>query len=243
MTRRKLQNMSSIGQILKKARDEKGFDLEEIHLKIKISSAALKALEEDKIEKIVDFIYAKSFLKQYANFLGLDGQALSKQYSQTHYRKNDFLPLKILERSKKRKLKMPHNTLGIFILIVFTIVIILGIVSLLRKNNKIPFAIPAKSTLATTKNIAAFPIAKDKKLTLTLTATDKVWVKIKSDGKIIIQNILPKNSKENWLADEKFEIWVGKPEVVQLQLNGKPLIMPKNKKIKGMTIIRTGIKF
>ena len=61
--------MSTIGQRLIEARKRNGWEIEDIYLKIKISSNVLIALEQDKAEEIVDDIYVRNFLKQYADFL------------------------------------------------------------------------------------------------------------------------------------------------------------------------------
>lgn len=64
--------MKSIGNILKKQREQKKFELTDIHKFIKIHPKFLKALEEDDYSVFSNKIHAKGFLKVYADFLKLD---------------------------------------------------------------------------------------------------------------------------------------------------------------------------
>ncbi len=72
--------MSGIGQTLKEARTKKSVSLEEVHAKIKIHPRILQLLEEEKFDKLPSPLFAKSFLKSYADFLGVDGQTILDSY-------------------------------------------------------------------------------------------------------------------------------------------------------------------
>jgi len=61
----------SAGQKLRKARLEKGVDLDEVARVTRITKGYLHALEEDAHEKLPSEAYARGFLRIYANYLGL----------------------------------------------------------------------------------------------------------------------------------------------------------------------------
>ncbi|MBL7159478.1 helix-turn-helix domain-containing protein [Candidatus Microgenomates bacterium] len=63
--------MQTAGKILKQKRQEKGLNLEQVEKKIKIKQKYLKLLEEDNFDKLLSEIYARGFIKNYAEFLGL----------------------------------------------------------------------------------------------------------------------------------------------------------------------------
>ncbi len=73
--------MKDIGRQLRAKRDELGLTLEEIQAETKIRRRYLEALEIGKVDLIPGEVYVKGFLRFYANFLGLDGQALVKEYN------------------------------------------------------------------------------------------------------------------------------------------------------------------
>jgi len=71
----------TIGQIIKNARLEKGVELLTASTETKLKVAYLVAIENDNFDELPAPIYAKNFIRIYANFLGLDGVEISKRYN------------------------------------------------------------------------------------------------------------------------------------------------------------------
>ena len=70
---------AKIGRVLEGRRMERGLSLEEVEQATKIRKRYLMGLEREDYAMLPDAVYARGFLKTYANFLGLDGEALSQQ--------------------------------------------------------------------------------------------------------------------------------------------------------------------
>jgi cytoskeleton protein RodZ len=70
---------AEIGRILEQRRKERGLSLEEVEQATKIRKRYLTGLEREDYAILPDAVYARGFLKTYANYLGLDGEALSRQ--------------------------------------------------------------------------------------------------------------------------------------------------------------------
>jgi transcriptional regulator with XRE-family HTH domain len=68
-----------IGRVLERARKDKGLSLEDAERATKIRKRYLIGLERDDYTVLPDAVYARGFLKTYANFLGLDGTGLSQE--------------------------------------------------------------------------------------------------------------------------------------------------------------------
>jgi cytoskeleton protein RodZ len=68
-----------IGRVLERARKDRGLSLEEAERATKIRKRYLEGLERDDYTVLPDAVYARGFLKTYANFLGLDGTRLSEE--------------------------------------------------------------------------------------------------------------------------------------------------------------------
>jgi cytoskeleton protein RodZ len=64
--------MKKTGEILRKAREEKGLSLNEIGLSLKISSKVLKAIEEGNEKQLPAKTFLRGFVQSYANYLHLD---------------------------------------------------------------------------------------------------------------------------------------------------------------------------
>ena len=70
---------AKIGRFLEQKRKERGLSLEEVEQATKIRKRYLTGLEREDYSMLPDAVYAHGFLKTYANYLGLDGEALSRQ--------------------------------------------------------------------------------------------------------------------------------------------------------------------
>jgi cytoskeleton protein RodZ len=71
---------AKIGQILEQARKARGLTLEEVEHATKIRKRYLVGLEREDYGVLPDAVYAQGFLKTYANYLGLDGDELSREF-------------------------------------------------------------------------------------------------------------------------------------------------------------------
>src|SRR5215210_2833449 len=72
------QGGAPIGAVLEKARRERGLSLRDVEDATKIRTRYLEGLEREDYSVLPDAVYVQGFLKTYANFLGLDGERLSR---------------------------------------------------------------------------------------------------------------------------------------------------------------------
>lgn len=72
----------TLGNFLKKVRQDKGLELKEVEEKIKISEPYLQALEEGDYHKLPSPTYTRGFLEHYAEFLGLEVKPIIERYRQ-----------------------------------------------------------------------------------------------------------------------------------------------------------------
>jgi len=68
------------GKDLKKVRDELGVSLEMIADMAKVRVVFLRAIEEDQFEKVPSRVFLKSFLRAYAQCMGLDADLVASRY-------------------------------------------------------------------------------------------------------------------------------------------------------------------
>jgi len=69
-----------IGQTLREARERGGLSLDDAEQATKIRARQLEALEDERFDRLPSGAYARSFLREYADFLGLDGVRLVEEY-------------------------------------------------------------------------------------------------------------------------------------------------------------------
>lgn len=84
-----LDEMKEIGDTFKKRRKELNLSLKEVENATSIRMAYLQSIEEGEVGKLISPIYAQGFVKQYANFLGVDGEAIIREHPEIFTRKEN----------------------------------------------------------------------------------------------------------------------------------------------------------
>ncbi|AUM65817.1 DUF4115 domain-containing protein [Brevibacillus laterosporus] len=72
--------MSELGQVLKRAREEKGISLNDIQKMTKIQTRYLEAIERGDFHMLPGHFYARAFIKSYAEAVGLDPNQIVEHY-------------------------------------------------------------------------------------------------------------------------------------------------------------------
>lgn len=76
------EDMKAIGEQFTQRRKEMNLSLKEVESATSIRISYLQAIEEGEMEKLISPIYAQGFLKQYAAFLGLDGELIVREHAE-----------------------------------------------------------------------------------------------------------------------------------------------------------------
>ena len=252
----------SIGQRLKSAREAKGIALEEVVRFTKIQRKILEAIETDQLEEVLDPVYAKIFLKKYAAFLGLDGEALVGEYIALHgpIPERSLSPQTELTKTSPAGLPLQQvlfpTGIGIVALIgaVFLAYLSADLYDTL-KDRKSSGSSRGAARAAVSKASGAKPsaapktpeapklvIPRSQPLKLEVRTKAEVWMQVKSDGVVVFQNVLPKAAREIWTAKDELELWTGNSSALELQLNGKPLEPIGVGVKKGIKITRRGVE-
>ncbi|NGX58277.1 MAG: hypothetical protein K940chlam3_01182 [Chlamydiae bacterium] len=84
------QDFKSLGDELKQKRNELNISLKEAQNATSIQMSHLNALEEGEMERLISPVYAQGFLRQYAKFLGLDGEKMVRENMELFQVKGDL---------------------------------------------------------------------------------------------------------------------------------------------------------
>lgn len=82
------EDISTIGNILKQRRKELNISLKEAENATSIRMNYLQSIEDGEMSKLISPVYAQGFLRQYAAFLGLDGERLIREHPDVFSHKN-----------------------------------------------------------------------------------------------------------------------------------------------------------
>lgn len=78
--------MKEIGQLLNQRRKELNISLKEVENATSIRLVYLQAIEDGDMTRLISPVYAQGFLKQYAAFLGMDGDRLVREHPELFIR-------------------------------------------------------------------------------------------------------------------------------------------------------------
>src|SRR5437667_2081364 len=93
--------MPEIGESLREARMRARIDVSEIEAKTKIRAKYLRALENEEWGLLPGPTFVKSFLRTYAQALGLDGKALVEEYRAQYEGQSDTVLEPITATSRR----------------------------------------------------------------------------------------------------------------------------------------------
>lgn len=255
--------MQTIGQKLKKVRQDKGLSLEDAQRATKIQCYILQSFEEDNFNKDGIAIYTKSLLRLYAKFLGLEPNEIAKEAG---FVDNAIKERNILQRleqeqdiRKKRAIKLPtfnfklpklNRKVVFFILIGVCVYISIFMLVRSLKNraekivqNKETTVNPTKSTKKEDVKVVKIQEQKIGSLQLGIRAKSDCWLKVTIDGQVLFRGILKKNAVEKWQAKENIQLAVADASRLEIEVNGK-IIGPLGRKgqaLKNITITREGV--
>jgi len=238
--------IESIGARLNKARLKKKVTVDQVYKDIKIHPKIVTALEEDRYEDSMSPTYIRAFLKSYCRYLALDANKIMADYGKL--RKQE--PRVALEIAPKKEAQAASSIdinkyLGLAkqwlfpvaagIIVFFIAISLIALAS--KAIKKISSAGPAGPKTA----VPPLSIPAAQPLALIVKTKGDTWLEVKSDGKTVFKSVLKKGSVETYKANDKFQLWTGKGEYLDLTLNGNPLGSPGNGVIKRISLTREGL--
>lgn len=238
--------MDSIGDILKRERSERGLSLHDVHDSTKIMVQNISALEENRFEYFPNRVYARAFLRDYSNFLGLDSAALLARYEDEWNiaKKPEVVPV---AKSGSIWKSISYTLLIIVLLGCLGTAAYFGWAKYEKKSkaSRTPVSLnrnkpqddnvahlPTVTPVAPPKEIKnlgengkpiekpAQPAVPDK-LALNVAAYTDVWVRVTADDQKVFEGILTKGQAKDFVGKKIVTIRSGKAGGVQVKLNGQ----------------------
>ncbi len=176
--------MPEIGATLREARMRARIDVSEVEARTKIRAKYLRAIENEEWDLLPGQVYAKSFLRTYGDFLGLDSRSLLDEFKRRYEGPSDHenLPVTPLGRERERQRRRPPlpswAPVGIVVVVILGLLFVVGALTQ-QGSSSGPSHRPKRArhasqalTRTTTTTTAAAPAS----VTLQLTPTGTVYV-------------------------------------------------------------------
>jgi cytoskeletal protein RodZ len=256
--------MSSVGKVLRGARLEQRLDLPTVSARTKISVRFLEAIESDDRGSLPSGFFYKSFVDQYARFLGLNTPEINAEVDRL-LSTDAPLPLPGYESHVSRKVppmtpasRFAGGRVWLSLAALITVVVgcsgiyawwhegkFGGFRSALDKVG--PSASTARVSAASTQKPAppqetASPAAEGYKVLLNLIAREETWLSISSEGKRLFSGVLAANQSKTVEGKESATMKVGNAAGLEVRLNGK-LLGPLGARGQVLVVVFTPDKF
>ncbi len=95
--------MKDIGLKLKEKREANGVSVEEAAEDLKMRPSQIVSLEEGKKEDFKDVVFLKYFIRDYAKYLGLDGEKMVDEFNEFLFDFTSKIPVEEIEKAKSEK--------------------------------------------------------------------------------------------------------------------------------------------
>jgi len=128
--------MPEIGETLRETRMRRHIDMSEVEAATKIRAKYLRALENEEWDLLPGPTFVKTFLRTYAEYLGLDPRVLVEEYRQRYERPamHELSPLGGLGGQRGRR--RPSPLLGPGLALLLGVIVILGFLYVLGRQPK-----------------------------------------------------------------------------------------------------------
>lgn len=97
--------MNEMGNMLRVTRESSGVSLEEASNDLNIKQIALENIEEGKIGAFKDVFQLKTYINDYAKYLGLDGEKLVDAFNEYLFEYTSKIPIKDIKKAVQEQEK------------------------------------------------------------------------------------------------------------------------------------------
>jgi cytoskeletal protein RodZ len=228
--------MADIGSTLREARIRARIDMLEVETRTKIRAKYLRAIENEEWDLLPGPVYAKSFLRTYGDYLGLDSRMLVEEYKRQYERPSDHEPARpVVPLGRERERGSEHAFRGPRLpqwtpiaLVLVAIVVVLYLVGTIGgSSNKSPATTSSRSGAHKVKHHAThrhvtLPATRAS-ATLQMTPTAPVYVcLVNGRGKhLIYEKTYAPGQAIPTFTQHKMLLTLGNANV-QVKINGKP---------------------
>lgn len=231
--------MQTVGEILRSEREKKGLSVKDIEIGTSIRTLYIKAIEENDYKVVPGEVYLKGFIRNYANYLGLDAQSIMEVYKQSQ---EPQMPAeKTPEVQKKPQEQAPKAAepreqsgskskgVGLIATVLFVIIAAGGAFwwfaggqapSPVKETKPAPTAPKAPTQPAQPEKAAPLPQTKPVMITAKFTAN--CWTLVMADGKEIYQGTVKAGDTLSWEAEKNITVKLGNAGAAELTYNGQP---------------------
>ncbi len=234
----KVTTMNDIGSQLRQAREARDLSLENVQKATRIKRVFLEAIEADRFEDLPGPVQVRGFVRSYASYLGLDPDSLLSQLGDAP-RQSAAVPSRSSDTARIQGPASPPSGLPLPLPVLIVGVIILfvvgGLLLVQAFAGQAPPPTPAQPVsvpLSMSRTPEPAPTeAAPGRVTLTLTSSEHVWVRVTHDGITAFEGILDPDQARTWEAQYQVIVETGNGAALNAAVNGADIgvLGPRNR--------------
>jgi hypothetical protein len=243
--------MSSVGEELRRERELRGIDLEEIADETKIGIRFLEAIDADRLDIIPGDFYRRACLKAYAAYLGLDADRIvaTHQFRAAAQTSGpDFLP-EHADKARKLVSTIPMRWVALVLVVlgIGGVAVALwpegeaGSAGIEEPSFRAPVSVAESRNDEHAGNIPAETPPRQKApsdpvvheileeeqtvgppLRLTFKIDEPCWLEVHADDALVVQGLMPQGFEKQVQAIQEIRLWLGNAGGVSIWINESP---------------------
>jgi hypothetical protein len=235
--------MPDIGATLQEARMRARIDISEVEIATKIRAKYLRAIENEEWDMLPGPTFIKSFVRTYADYLGIDGKLLVDEYKLRHEPLPDQAELQALAPPRARRLRTPRPPriprgwlIGASVV---GLLVVLGVLGALGNDQgSTPVATQPRRKAPAPRPQPA-PVAPTT-ASLALTPTSDVYVCLRNAAsKLIVNETLTASGGTRTFKSRRFKLTVGNSSLT-MKVNGRRYAVAPSANATTFAITPTG---
>lgn len=216
--REQAERLAEMGTRLRDLRQQQEIPLEVVAGKTRIQPRLLRAIEQGNLEDLPEPVYIHSFLRQYADAIGLNGVQFASEFPTTP----GAMPT--LRPSWRSLPGAQLRPVHLYLLYMFLIIgAVNGLSYLLNRSVQAPVAtmelqqspvpkaplgpVSPTQVKSSAKTVSTAPNQKPVRVGIKMTAES--WMQVVVDGKTDYEGVLPEGTQRTWSADKQVLIRAG----------------------------------
>ncbi len=227
--REQAERLAEMGLQLCELRQQQEISLEQIASQTRIQPRLLKAIEQGKLEHLPESVYIQSFIRQYADALGLNGVEFASAFP-TLYRLPESRPS--WRSLPGAQLRPVHLYLLYMVLIISAVN---GLSYFLNRSVRQPELASAEMNVqpvsptpigpinplqsVAKSTLAPKSVGTQKAVRVGLMMTSQSWVRVVADGKTEFEGVLSEGTQRAWAANQKVVVRAGNAGGVVVTFN------------------------
>jgi hypothetical protein len=224
--------MFELGSSLREARRRRGLELDAVQRATRIRRRYLEAMENDHFEALPGVAYARGFLREYADFLGLDGGLYVQEYNERFAPREEAAIALVAERAFPRR--GPRvSTLAVVGLVFLALAVALAAWRLGGGSSNTaapPVSIPTTPAPKAKPKPKPAPAPPPRPSRLVLSAVrGDCWLAVRlgsAAGRVVYEDVLRNGSRLVFGLKQPLWVRVGDGHNMDASVGGKAVALP-----------------